>query len=279
MQLGEKIRAARKAKHLSQEELAKKLFISRSALAKWELDRTMPDIHMLQKLSAILDVSIEHLTGDAPLPLTKTVPKAVYDAPHPKKSPASDTAENIAHQRLLCRVFTAMFFILLNNQYVNWFHSNRALPLELIPAFVGYFLLLPVTSRLLTGVHRVLLQGFLLTGTLASLGGFITVLCGNKTGAFPILNLLGHAAALLTLFLFAAERRKERDLSIGIFWPVCTGCLLLMDLWLLLFCGLSLQNKFIYHGANLRLLPTILMLLELWRLHPMYDATFQDSVF
>ena len=261
MQLGEKIRAARKAKHLSQEELAKKLFISRSALAKWELDRTMPDIHMLQKLSAILDVSIEHLTGDAPLPLTKTVPKAVYDAPRPKKPPASDTAENITHQRLLCRVF------------------NRALPLELIPAFVGYLLLLPVTSHLLTGVRRVLLQGFLLTGTLASLGGFIAVLCGNKTGAFPILNLLGHMAALLTLFLFAAERRKERDLSLGIFWPVCTGCLLLMDLWLLLFCGLSLQNKFIYHGANLRLLPTILVLIELWRLHPMYDATFQDSVF
>ena len=41
--LGEKILQLRKAKGLSQEELASQLTISRQAISKWELGEAMPD--------------------------------------------------------------------------------------------------------------------------------------------------------------------------------------------------------------------------------------------
>ena len=44
MTLGEKIRHARKASGLSQEQLAEKMCVSRSAIAKWETDKGMPDV-------------------------------------------------------------------------------------------------------------------------------------------------------------------------------------------------------------------------------------------
>ena len=278
MALGERIKNARKAKHLSQEELAKQLFISRSALAKWETGQSMPDIRMLKKLSVILEVSMDHLTAEEPSLTAPTVPKPLYEQPLPK-SPSVSAATDPAERQLLYRVFAAMLLILLNNQYVNWFHSSRMLPLEYIPAFLGYFALLPVAARLLTGYCRFLLQGTLLTGGLAAIGGFLAVLGGDKTGAFPILNLLGHMAAVMVLFLFAVKRRRQRGCSIGVFWPVCTALMLLMDVWLVLFCGFDLQHSFLHNGANLRLLPAAAMLMELWGLHPEKDATFEDSVF
>ena len=278
MALGERIKNARKAKHLSQEELAKQLFISRSALAKWETGQSMPDIRMLKKLSVILEVSMDHLTAEEPSLIAPTVPKPLYEQPLPK-SPSVSAATDSVERQLLYRVFAAMLLILLNNQYVNWFHSSRMLPLEYVPAFIGYFILLPIVPNLLPGYRRIFLQSLLAAGGLAALGGFFSLLGGDKTGAFPILNLLGHMAAVTVLFLFAVKRRRQRGCSIGVFWPVCIALMLLMDVWLVLFCGFDLQHIFLHNGANLRLLPAAAMLMELWGLHPEKDTTFEDSVF
>lgn len=93
MALGERIRDARKAKHLSQEELAKQLFISRSALAKWETGQSMPDIRMLKQLADVLDVSLEYLTSDDAV---RPDPSAPYAVPKPLYDPApsSTASEN-----------------------------------------------------------------------------------------------------------------------------------------------------------------------------------------
>lgn len=44
MTLGEKIREARRRCGFSQEQLAEKLSVSRSAIAKWETDKGLPDV-------------------------------------------------------------------------------------------------------------------------------------------------------------------------------------------------------------------------------------------
>ena len=44
MTFGEKLKCARKEAGLSQEQLAEKLSVSRSAVAKWESDKGMPDV-------------------------------------------------------------------------------------------------------------------------------------------------------------------------------------------------------------------------------------------
>ena len=61
MTLGEKIKGARKQCGLSQEQLAKKMAVSRSAVAKWEANNGLPDMDNLKSLVAMLNVSIDYL--------------------------------------------------------------------------------------------------------------------------------------------------------------------------------------------------------------------------
>lgn len=61
MTFGEKLKSARKAAGLTQEQLADKLLVSRQAITKWESDKGMPDIENLRRLSKLLDVSIDYL--------------------------------------------------------------------------------------------------------------------------------------------------------------------------------------------------------------------------
>ncbi len=56
---GRFLRQRRQEKNLTQKELAKLLFVSESAVSKWEKDVAHPDIALLPKLSEILEVS-EH---------------------------------------------------------------------------------------------------------------------------------------------------------------------------------------------------------------------------
>ena len=64
MTLGEKIKEARKAAGLTQEQLAQKLIISRQAITKWEADKGIPDTQNLKALSKLLDVSVDYLLDD-----------------------------------------------------------------------------------------------------------------------------------------------------------------------------------------------------------------------
>ena len=64
MTLGEKIREARRKCGLSQEQLAEKLSVSRSAIAKWETDKGLPDVGNLKILARLLNVSVDHLLDE-----------------------------------------------------------------------------------------------------------------------------------------------------------------------------------------------------------------------
>lgn len=65
MTLGDKIRQARKNCGLSQEQLADRLAVSRSAVAKWETDKGLPDVGNLKLLARLLGVSVDHLLDDS----------------------------------------------------------------------------------------------------------------------------------------------------------------------------------------------------------------------
>lgn len=64
MTFGEKLRDARKKAGLSQEQLAERLSVSRSAVAKWENDNGMPDVDNLKAMAALLDTSIDYLLDE-----------------------------------------------------------------------------------------------------------------------------------------------------------------------------------------------------------------------
>lgn len=61
MEFNEKLQELRKAKKLTQEELAEALFVSRAAVSKWESGRGYPNIETLKDISAFFSVSIDDL--------------------------------------------------------------------------------------------------------------------------------------------------------------------------------------------------------------------------
>ena len=64
MRFEEKIVELRKAKGLSQEELAEQLGVSRQAVSRWELGQTLPDISNLLQLCELFGVSADYLVRD-----------------------------------------------------------------------------------------------------------------------------------------------------------------------------------------------------------------------
>ena len=64
MTLGEKIRQARRCGGLSQGQLAEKICVSRSAIAKWETDKGLPDVENLKMLARLLHISVDSLLED-----------------------------------------------------------------------------------------------------------------------------------------------------------------------------------------------------------------------
>ena len=59
--LGEFIAGRRKFMKLTQEELAEKIGVSKSAIAKWETDGGLPDRDNLKRLADIINVSVDDL--------------------------------------------------------------------------------------------------------------------------------------------------------------------------------------------------------------------------
>lgn len=61
----EKLQELRKSRGLTQEELAEALFVSRTAISKWESGRGYPSIDSLKEISRYFSVSIDELlSGD-----------------------------------------------------------------------------------------------------------------------------------------------------------------------------------------------------------------------
>ena len=61
MEFHEKLQELRKNKGLTQEELAESLYVSRTAISKWESGRGYPSIDSLKEISKYFDISIDEL--------------------------------------------------------------------------------------------------------------------------------------------------------------------------------------------------------------------------
>lgn len=61
MELGQKLQELRKSRGLTQEQLAAALFVSRTAVSKWESGRGTPNIESLKAIAAYFSVSVDTL--------------------------------------------------------------------------------------------------------------------------------------------------------------------------------------------------------------------------
>ena len=88
--LGNRIAETRRAKSMTQEELAERLGISAQAVSKWENDVSCPDISLLPTLARELGLTLDELlTGKQPAPVTLPPRRGAQAArpdaaPHPR---------------------------------------------------------------------------------------------------------------------------------------------------------------------------------------------------
>ena len=130
--LSENIRNFRKAKGLSQEELAAKLNVVRQTVSKWETGLSVPDAELLVALSEILETPVGVLLGEtAALPQADDI-KAI-----------AEKLESInlllARQKEMRRKTLHLFFVLFGvgmvllfavlvlwkSPYLNWDYADQ----------------------------------------------------------------------------------------------------------------------------------------------------------
>lgn len=109
MGLGDKILELRKAKGMSQEELANELNVSRQSISKWESGLSVPDSDKLVALSNYFEVTLDYLMKDNVF--EKNVEKAEVAL---EVIPANATSSKTGFPReLLPGIFVAVLGVIL----------------------------------------------------------------------------------------------------------------------------------------------------------------------
>ena len=82
MQIGEQIRKLRKKQGLTQDALAKRLFVTSQAVSQWERGVTEPDMDKLKDIAAALHTTVNKLTGEVIEGQDWTIADALFSAEH-----------------------------------------------------------------------------------------------------------------------------------------------------------------------------------------------------
>ena len=163
--LNENIKAIRKSRGLSQQELAVKLNVVRQTVSKWEQGLSVPDSDMLISLSEALETPVSTLLGENVVESEVDDLKAIsakLEVINLQLAQRKITRKRILHWLFIaiCAAIVAIFAILsaLESPYLGWDYSDpktavlgvavhafewlfvRAAPIILIGAITGVFL-------------------------------------------------------------------------------------------------------------------------------------------
>lgn len=129
--LKDNLKLARKAKGLSQEELAIKLNVVRQTISKWEQGLSVPDAEMLISISEVFDTPVSTFLGENLSESKEDDLKIIsekLEIINLQLSQRKKEKRKIIHWTLisLCIIIIIMFLslILLNSPYFNWDYSK-----------------------------------------------------------------------------------------------------------------------------------------------------------
>ena len=163
--LKENIKAIRKSKGLSQQELAVKLNVVRQTVSKWEQGLSVPDSDLLIAISEALGTPVSTLLGETVMETEADSLKAIsekLEVINLQLAQRKTTRRKMIRWLLiaLCASIAAVFaaFVLFNSPYLDWnysdpetavlgvaFHSFewlfvRVAPIVTLGAIIGIFL-------------------------------------------------------------------------------------------------------------------------------------------
>ena len=129
--LNENIKAIRKSKGLSQQELAARLNIVRQTVSKWEQGRSVPDSDLLIALSEVLETPVSTLLGETVMETEADTLKAIsekLEVINLQLAQRKATRRKLLHWSLilLCVVIVIALVILLEleSPYLGWDYSD-----------------------------------------------------------------------------------------------------------------------------------------------------------
>jgi len=70
MSVGKRLRDARKAKGLTQKELAGMIAVKHNSVSNWENDQNKPDLDTIRRICSVLDISSAYLLEGEAVPAT-----------------------------------------------------------------------------------------------------------------------------------------------------------------------------------------------------------------
>ena len=190
MEFHEKLQALRRQKGLTQEELAQALYVTRTAVSKWESGRGYPNIDSLKQIATYFSVSVDALlSGDQLLTIA-----------------TEDTRQQTAHMRAW--VFGLLDVSVLMYLFLPWFgqwvdgvlHEVSLLMLTAVAPYMRAAYFIAVLAIALFGVLTIALQ----TLSCDVWKKVQLPLSCILSGAGSLLFVLGsqpYAAAFLLLFL------------------------------------------------------------------------------
>ena len=131
LMLNENIKAIRKSKGLSQQELAVKLNVVRQTVSKWEQGLSVPDSDMLISISEVLETPVSTLLGETVIETEADTLKAIsekLEVINLQLAQRKNTRRKIIRWLLisLCAVIVVGFAALaiLNSPYLGWDYSD-----------------------------------------------------------------------------------------------------------------------------------------------------------
>lgn len=124
MNIGAIIKTKRRAKDLTQEQLAEYLNISVSAVSQWESGKTTPDISLLIPLAEFFDITLDELLGRTPGEKEKVINE--YNEKHIEISNKGDMDAGIALWRDALGRYPGDFYCMDNLAYflLNKIYAN-----------------------------------------------------------------------------------------------------------------------------------------------------------
>ena len=169
MTLGENLQRLRKARGLSQDEVAEKLFLTRQSVSKWENDGAEPGVENLKALASLYGVTVDALVG-------------VEELPKEEKPPVPPDG---VYQRLLKFrigvVAVVLVCMLINNErFPLLFLLSELLAPGALVMFLGYWLKKSWAWAFLLGTEILFaLLAALVFGSEAPFMGFLVLLLGG----------------------------------------------------------------------------------------------------
>ena len=174
MEFGKNLQELRKSRGLTQEELAEALFVSRTAVSKWESGRGYPSIDSLKEISKFFSVTIDDLLSGERL---------IYIA----------EKENKSNVRKICRLLLGMTDLL----------SFILIVLPLYPRTVdGYVYAVNLFAYIETTAFNRMVYWIMFSG-LVAVGGLNLLFTYFHSGKDKIMTACSVGISILTVIILA----------------------------------------------------------------------------